>query len=97
MKNYWREAHNWSPAKKGGCPSRAEPEKIQGRISKCCKTVHCQRLLVQGQDSQYFQVQQPNKDGPDVVPIDSNAAWVQVREQMAKAWANVETRAQNTI
>jgi hypothetical protein len=54
-------------------------------------------LLVQGQGSQYFQVQQPDEDGPDVVPIDGNAAWAQVGEQMAKAWANVETRAQNTI
>jgi hypothetical protein len=32
-----------------------------------------------------------------VVPIDGDAAWAQVGEQMAKAWANVETRAQNTI
>ncbi|KAL1641350.1 hypothetical protein SLS61_010138 [Didymella pomorum] len=34
---------------------------------------------------------------PDVVPVNGNAAWAQVGEQMAKAWANVETRAQNTI
>ncbi|CAN9334787.1 unnamed protein product [Alternaria alternata] len=32
----------------------------------------------------------------DVVP-DGDAAWAQVGEQMAKAWANIETRAQNTI
>jgi hypothetical protein len=51
--------------------------------------------LVQGQGSQYFQVQ-PGEDGPDVVP-NGDAAWAQVGEQMAKAWANVETRAQNTI
>ena len=53
-------------------------------------------MLVQGQGSQYFQVYQPDNDGPDVVP-DGDAAWAQVGEQMAKAWANVETLAQNTI
>jgi hypothetical protein len=31
------------------------------------------------------------------VPVDGEAAWAQVAEQMAKAWAGVETRAQNTI
>jgi hypothetical protein len=46
---------------------------------------------------QYFQVYPPNNDGPKVVPIDGDAAWAQVGEQMAKAWANVKTRAQNTI
>jgi hypothetical protein len=96
IKNHWREVHDWSVAGKGGRPSRVEQKKIRDRISKSCKTVHCQRLLVQGQGSQYFQVQQPGEDGPDVVP-DGNAAWAQVGEQMAKAWANVETLAQNTI
>jgi hypothetical protein len=66
------------------------------RISKSYKTVHCQRLLVQGQGSQYFQVYQPGEEGPDVVP-DGDAAWAQVGEQIAKAWANVKTLAQNTI
>ena len=74
-----------------------EAEKIQTRISTSCKTVHCQRLLVQGQGSQYFEIQQSDEDCPDAVPIDGNAAWTQVGEQMAKAWANVETRTQNTI
>jgi hypothetical protein len=97
MKNHWREAHNWSPAQKGGRPSRVEQKKIHDRMSKSCKTVHCQRLLVQGQGSQYFQVHPPDVDGPEVVPIDGEAAWAKVGEQMAKAWANVETRAQNTI
>jgi RecQ family ATP-dependent DNA helicase len=42
-------------------------------------------------------VQQPGDDGPDVVPVDGDAAWTRVGEQMAKAWASIETRAQNTI
>jgi hypothetical protein len=50
-------------------------------------------LLVQGQGSQYFQAQQPNEEGRDVVPVDGDAAWARVGEEMAKAWANVETRA----
>jgi hypothetical protein len=96
VKNHWREAHNWSPAEKGGRPSRVEQKKINDRIRKSCKTVHCQRLLVQGYGSRYFQVLQPD-EGPEVVPVNGDAAWAQVGEQMAKAWANVETLAQNTI
>jgi hypothetical protein len=46
---------------------------------------------------QYFQVYQPDGDDLGVVPIDGKAAWAQIGKQMAKAWANVETRAQNTI
>jgi hypothetical protein len=31
------------------------------------------------------------------VLVDGDAAWAQVGEEMARAWANIETRAQNTI
>jgi hypothetical protein len=58
--------------------------------------VHCQRLFSSRYGSQYFQVHQPDDNGPDIVP-DGNAAWAQVGEHMAKAWANVEAQAQNTI
>jgi hypothetical protein len=85
IKNHWREVHNWSVAGKGARPSRIEQKKIHERNSKSYKTVHCQRLLVQGQGSQYFQVHQPDDDGPDVVPVGGDAAWAQVGEQMAKA------------
>jgi hypothetical protein len=97
IKNHWREVHNWSVAGKGGRPSRVEQKKIHERISQSYKTVYCQRLLVQGQGSQYFQVHQPDDDGPDVVLDGGDAAWAQVGEQMAKAWAKVKTLAQNTI
>ena len=46
---------------------------------------------------QYFQVHQPDDDSLDVVPVDGDAAWARVGEQIAKAWANVETQAVNTI
>jgi hypothetical protein len=32
-----------------------------------------------------------------VVPVDSEAAWARVGEQIARAWENVEKRVQNTI
>ena len=35
--------------------------------------------------------------GPEPVPVNSEAAWAQVGEHMAKAWENIEKRAQNTI
>jgi uncharacterized C2H2 Zn-finger protein len=97
MRKHWHKAHDWSPASKGGRPSRIEEEKIQARSRESCQTVHCQRLLVQGQGSQYFEVQPPGEDGPGTVPTDGNAAWARVGEQMTKAWANVETRARNAI
>jgi hypothetical protein len=97
MRKHWHKMHDWSAARKGGRPSRVEQKKIHDRIGKSCKTVHCQRLLVQGQGSQYFQVHQPDDDGRNVVPVDGDAAWAQVGEQMAKAWAKVKTQAQNTI
>jgi hypothetical protein len=70
---------------------------LQARIEQGYMRVHCQQLFGSRYGSQYFQVHKPANDGPDVVPVDGDAAWAQVGEQIAKAWANVETRAQNTI
>jgi hypothetical protein len=53
--------------------------------------------MVQGQGSHYFQVHPPDDNNSDVVSNDGDATWAQVGKQMARAWANVETRAQNTI
>jgi uncharacterized C2H2 Zn-finger protein len=85
IRKHWQKMHNWSAARKGGRPSRVEQKKIHERISKIYKTVYCQRLLVQGQGSQYFQVHQPDDGSPDVVPVNGDAAWAQVGEQIAKA------------
>lgn len=68
IRNHWREVHDWSAAGKGGRPSRVAKEKIQARINKGSQTVHCQRLLVQGQGSQYFQVHQPDEGGQTSCP-----------------------------
>jgi RecQ family ATP-dependent DNA helicase len=97
MKKHWRVAHEWSPAAKGGHPTWVEQKDIRDRINQYCKKVHCQRLLVQGQGSQYFQVHQPGDGGLAVVPVDGDAVWAQVGEKMARVWADIETRAQNTI
>jgi hypothetical protein len=62
--------------------------------------VYCQRLFSSRHSSQYFQVHAPNEGpvgGLEPVPVDSEAAWAQVGKQMAKAWENIETRAQSTI
>jgi hypothetical protein len=62
IRNHWRTVHDWSAAGKGGRPSQVAKTKIQDRINKGCKTVYCQRLLVQGHGSQYFEVQPPSQD-----------------------------------
>ncbi|KAL7778331.1 hypothetical protein CFE70_005010 [Pyrenophora teres f. teres 0-1] len=36
-------------------------------------------------------------DRPEIVPVDGAAAWARVGEQMAKAWTDIEKRAQTTI
>jgi hypothetical protein len=59
--------------------------------------VHCQRMFVQGQGSQYFEVQPPDDDDLGVVPANSDEAWARVGEAMAKAWERVEKRAISTI
>ncbi|KAG9375668.1 hypothetical protein A1F94_013724 [Pyrenophora tritici-repentis] len=58
-----------------------------------------QRLFSSRHGSQYFEVQAPSQDGegPEIVPVDGAAAWARVGEQMAKAWADIEKRAQTTI
>ncbi|KAI0616127.1 DUF3505 domain-containing protein, partial [Pyrenophora tritici-repentis] len=57
------------------------------------------RLFSSRHGSQYFEVQAPSQDGegPEIVPVDGAAAWARVGEQMAKAWADIEKRAQTTI
>ncbi|KAI2479398.1 DUF3505 multi-domain protein [Pyrenophora tritici-repentis] len=97
IRKHWRDVHSWSAAGKGGHPTREKQKEIQERISQHCKKVHCQRLLVQGQGSQYFQVHEPDENNPNVVPVNSEAAWAQVGEQMARAWETIEKRAQTTI
>jgi hypothetical protein len=97
IRKHWQKAHDWSPVGREGRPSRIEQKKVQSRISKGCKTVHCQRLLVQGQGSQYFEVHQSSKGGPGTISVDGEAAWAQVGKQIAKAWESIEKRAQNTI
>jgi hypothetical protein len=97
MRNHWQEAHEWSPAENGGRPTRILQKNIQECVNRYSEKVHCQRLLVQGKGSQYFQVYQPCDGSPEMVLIDGDAAWAQVGEQMAKAWVNVKLRAQNTI
>jgi hypothetical protein len=70
MKNHWREVHDWSVGSKGGHLSQQAQKKIQLRIDKGCRRVHCQRLLIQGPGSQYFEVQPPGQDqeDPSTVP-----------------------------
>jgi hypothetical protein len=98
IKKHWREVHNWSVGSKGGHLSLAAQKEIQLRIDEGCRRVHCQRLLVQGLGSQYFEVQlSDNDDKPGVVPINGDVAWARVGEAMAKAWERVEKQAISTI
>jgi superfamily II DNA helicase RecQ len=53
-------------------------------------------LVVQGQGSHYFEVYPPAGEA-DIVPVNRDAAWAQVGEEMTRVWANVDKRAQDTI
>jgi hypothetical protein len=60
--------------------------------------VLCQRLFIQGQGSQYFQVQPAGSHAADIQPVlNSQAAWAQVGDQMARVWESMGKRAQDTI
>jgi len=100
MRRHWREAHGWSAGKKRGRPSRTKEKSVQAQVQEGCKHVHCQRFFSSRHGSQFFEVHPPTQgqqDAPGAVPVDGDAAWAQVGEQMAKAWENIEKRAQNTI
>ena len=97
IRKHWQRVHSWSVASRGGRPSQVAQKDIQLRVDEGCRRVHCQRLLIQGLGSQYFEVQPPNDDDPGVVPIDGEAALARVGEAMAKAWERVEKRAISTI
>ncbi|KAF2827743.1 hypothetical protein CC86DRAFT_444934 [Ophiobolus disseminans] len=101
IKKHWREVHDWSVGSKGGHLSQAAQKEIQRRVDEACRRVHCQRLLIQGPGSQYFEVQLPDNDDNDddlgVVPINGEAAWAHVGKAMAKAWERVEKQAISTI
>jgi hypothetical protein len=86
MKKHWHKDHQgWSAAKKRGRPSRIKEKRLQARIEQGYTNVHCQRLFGSRHGSQYFQVHRPDDNGLDVVPVDGDAAWAQVGEQIAKA------------
>jgi hypothetical protein len=83
MKKHWREVHGWSVGSKGGHLSQVAQKEIQLRINEGCRRIHCQRLLIQGPGSQYFEVQPPNDNDNDagVEPVDGDAAWARVGER----------------
>jgi hypothetical protein len=58
MRKHWQRAHSWSVANKGSHPSRTVQRDIKSRADKSCRTVHCQRLFVQGQGPLCFKVWQ---------------------------------------
>ncbi|KAG9381479.1 DUF3505 multi-domain protein [Pyrenophora tritici-repentis] len=100
IRKHWRKDHQgWSAGKKRGRPSRTRQKSVQAHMDKGYRLVHCQRLFSSRHGSQYFEVQAPSQDGegPEIVPVDGAAAWARVGEQMAKAWADIEKRAQTTI
>jgi hypothetical protein len=70
---------------------------LQARMDQGYTRVHCQRLFGSRHGSQYFQVHGSGDDNPNVVPVDGEAAWAQVGEQIARAWEGIKKRAQNTI
>ncbi|CAE7222418.1 DUF3505 domain containing protein [Pyrenophora teres f. teres] len=100
IRKHWRKDHQgWSAGKKRGRPSRTRQKSVQAHMDKGYRLVHCQRLFSSRHGSQYFEVQAPSQDGegPEIVPVDGAAAWARVGEQMAKAWTDIEKRAQTTI
>jgi hypothetical protein len=99
IKKHWRVDHGWSASSRQGRLSQIQQKSVQVQIEKAYQLVHCQRLFGSRLGSQYFEVQPPSQDQerPSTAPTDGSAAWARVGEQMAKAWENVEKRANKTI
>ena len=98
IKVHWRQCHDgWSVGKKRGRPSRTREKVLQTQLGDGYKRVHCQRLFGSRRGSQYFEVRHTPDSGLQPVPIEGEAAWARVGEEMAKTWANVENWARTTI
>jgi hypothetical protein len=100
IRRHWREVHGWSAGKKQGRPSRTKKKSVQAQVQEGCKQVHCQRFFSSRHGSQFFETNPPVKgqqDAPRVIPVNGEAAWARVGDQMAKVWENIKKRAQNTI
>jgi RecQ family ATP-dependent DNA helicase len=95
MRKHWQKKHAWLVAGKGGRPSRADRQQIEERMKKGCQRIHCQRLLVQGTGSQYFEVRRAVNS--ETVPVNRESAWEQLGQEMEQTWAKIEERAQTTI
>jgi RecQ family ATP-dependent DNA helicase len=93
LRKHWREVHGWSAGHKKGRPSTTREKVVHQRTEQASKTVHCQRLFVQGTGSQYFEVSVE----ADTVPANHETAWQQLRREMKEAWARVQDTARNTI
>lgn len=57
----------------------------------------CQRLFVQGKGSQYSEVHQFTVDGSSSIPMNGEAVWAQMGEEMEKIWAKEGQLAQTII
>jgi superfamily II DNA helicase RecQ len=97
LRKHWQQVHDWSIGKRKGRPSATAQMRIHKQFEQSCRAVHCQRFFVQGPGSQYFEVQVPREGYQDTIPIDGQAVWTKIGEQMANTWENIEKRAQNTI
>jgi uncharacterized C2H2 Zn-finger protein len=78
MKTHWRKAHRFSAGQGRGRAGRLKKEDMERRVLENCRRVWCQRFFVQGEHSQYFEIQSDvEAEGVSVAGDAEEQAWSQ--------------------
>jgi hypothetical protein len=99
MKNHWRKQHcEWAEttALTKGRPSRIQQRRNRERMKDGSTMVCCQRLFIQGDGAQFFEVRTTAR-GPEPSSTNDDDAWAQLGSQMAERRARIEQRAVSII
>lgn len=63
MKEHWRKAYGFCAGQRRGGSDILKQEEIVRQIKQRCRRVRCQRLFVQREHSQFFEVRSDRSDG----------------------------------
>jgi len=97
MKAHWRKVHGFSVGQNRGGSGLLRQEDIERETSRHCRRVQCQRIFVQKEHSQFFEVTSERNDG-DVARNKSDGAetaWSRAWERASQHYDAI--RADDTI
>ena len=97
MKKHWRQSHAFSVGQKRGGSGLGKKEDVEYQTSQRCRRVQCQRIFVQKEHSQYFEVRSGRDHGSGASDSESDdgQAWSQAWERASQCYSAI--RADDTI